>query len=118
MMEYTCRLIALTILLITDEGPRTETSDKLLRVSMFLVLSIIFHRMWAASTQHFNALLQLDPNNTQARIHRARAQYKLVCTDNIIIILCISVILTVILDCVHVTCSFMAYSINNVTVCA
>ena len=37
------------------------------------------HRMWAASTQHFNALLQLDPNNTQARIHRARAQYKLVC---------------------------------------
>ena len=36
------------------------------------------HRMWAASTQHFNALLQLDPNNTQARIHRARAQYKLV----------------------------------------
>ena len=38
--------------------------------------------MWAASTQHFNALLQLDPNNTQARIHRARAQYKLVRTHN------------------------------------
>ena len=37
-------------------------------------------RMWAASSQHFNALLQLDPNNTQARIHRARAQYKLVST--------------------------------------
>ena len=36
--------------------------------------------MWAASSQHFNALLQLDPNNTQARIHRARAQYKLVST--------------------------------------
>lgn len=36
--------------------------------------------MWGAATQNFNALLQLDPNNTQARIHRAKAQYNLVCT--------------------------------------
>ena len=72
--------------------------------------------MWAASTQHFNALLQLDPNNTQARIHRARAQYKLVRAHSIHrnnyshnhTGLCT----------VHVLCSFIAYSINNVTVCA
>ena len=34
--------------------------------------------MWAASTQHFTALLLRDPNNTTARIYRAKAQYKLV----------------------------------------
>ncbi len=36
--------------------------------------------MWAASGQHFAALLQRDPNNTEARIHRAKAHYNIVST--------------------------------------
>ena len=48
-------------------------------MSCMHLFALLLYRMWGAATQHFNALLQLDPNNTQARIHRAKAQYNLVC---------------------------------------
>lgn len=37
------------------------------------------YRLWSAATQHFTTLLHKNPNDTSARIHRARAQYNLVC---------------------------------------
>ena len=36
--------------------------------------------MWSAASQNFTLLVERDASNTTARIHRAQAQWKLVCT--------------------------------------
>ena len=37
------------------------------------------YRMWSAASQNFTLLVERDASNTTARIHRAQAQWKLVC---------------------------------------
>ena len=40
-------------------------------------------RMWSAASQNFTLLVERDASNTTARIHRAQAQWKLVCTYSV-----------------------------------
>lgn len=64
------------------------------RLRMYCVLKIFYwmslllcyidccystYRMWSAASQNFTLLVERDASNTTARIHRAQAQWKLVC---------------------------------------
>ena len=81
-------ILACTRLHLEWDMPSTTPNSRRLIHTMYSTCILrtmwFIYRMWGASSQHFNALLQLDPNNTQARIHRARAQYNLVCSTYIV----------------------------------